>query len=156
MRSGRGLQRGIVCWCALASVSACAVGPNYHRPSAQLPGAWTSEEPWHAAAPNDAALKGDWWELFDDEILDSLVQRSLQNNQTLKVAAARLDQARSQVTVAKSYLYPDVGFGASAARAKVSANRPLSAYSTPNESTVQNDFKLGPSAARGRRLSSGR
>ena len=106
--------------------------------------AWQPPEPWHTATPNDAALKGEWWELFDDEILDSLVRRSLQNNQTLKVSAARLDQARSQVTVARSYLYPDIGLSASAARDKTSANRPLSAYSTPNQSTVQNDFQLGP------------
>ncbi len=131
-------------WFVLATLSACAVGPNYHRPTADVPAAWQPPEPWHTAIPNDAGLKGNWWELFDDVILDSLVQRSVENNQTLKVSAARLDQARSQVTVARSYLYPDIGFGASAAREKISANRPLSAYSTPNQSTVQNDFKLGP------------
>ena len=60
------------------------------------------------------------------------------------MAAAHLEQARSQVTVARSYLYPEIDLGASAQRLKVPANRPLSAYSTPNQSTVQNDFVLGP------------
>jgi NodT family efflux transporter outer membrane factor (OMF) lipoprotein len=135
---------GVLGWLVLASAAGCAVGPDYHRPEADVPPAWEPTAPWHAAAPSDAALKGNWWELFQDATLSGLVERALLANQNLRVAAARLDQARSQVTVARSYLYPDVDLQASAARAKVSANRPLSAYSVPNQSTVQNDFIVGP------------
>jgi outer membrane protein, multidrug efflux system len=109
-----------------------------------VPHAWQPTAPWREAAPSDAALKGRWWELFEDPALNPLVERALEGNQNLRVAAARLEQARSQVTVAKSYLSPNVGLDASAARAKTSANRPLSAYSTPNQSIAQNDFELGP------------
>jgi outer membrane protein, multidrug efflux system len=109
-----------------------------------MPAAWQPEGPWHEAAPSDGALKGEWWRLFQDDALDSLVQRALAGNQDLRVAAARLDQARDEVTVAASDLYPWVGLSGSAARGKTSANRPLSAYSLPNQSTVQNDFVLGP------------
>jgi NodT family efflux transporter outer membrane factor (OMF) lipoprotein len=126
-------------------LAGCAVGPDYRRAPADVPPAWQAEAPWHAAAPDDAALKGTWWELFQDSILDALVESALRSNQTLIASAARLEQARSQVTVAKSYLYPDLSFGASAARAKISANRPLSAYGVPNQETVQNAFQLGPS-----------
>ncbi|HLZ99755.1 MAG TPA: efflux transporter outer membrane subunit [Steroidobacteraceae bacterium] len=122
----------------------CAVGPDYHRPAADVPPAWRPDAPWHAAAPDDAARKGQWWEVFQDPALDPLVDQALLSNQNLKVAAARLEQARSQVTVARSYLYPGVGLQASAARTKTSANRPLASYSTPNQSTVQNNFTLGP------------
>jgi multidrug efflux system outer membrane protein len=128
-----------------AWVAGCAVGPDYQRPPADVPPAWQPEAPWHQAAPSDAALKGHWWEVFQDPALDPLVEQALLSNQNLQLAAARLDQARSQVTVARSYLYPDVGLQASAARGKTSTNRPLAAYSTPNQSTVQNDFTLGPS-----------
>jgi NodT family efflux transporter outer membrane factor (OMF) lipoprotein len=48
------------------------------------------------------------------------------------------------VKVAESDFYPTVGLSAAAARAKSSANRPLSEYSQPNTSTVQNDFIVGP------------
>ena len=128
-----------------AWAAGCAVGPDYHRPTADVPPAWQPEAPWHEAAPSDAALKGHWWEVFQDPALDPLVEQALLSNQNLQEAAARLDQARSQVTVARSYLYPNVGLQASAARSKTSTNRPLAAYSTPNQSTVQNDFTLGPS-----------
>jgi multidrug efflux system outer membrane protein len=60
------------------------------------------------------------------------------------VAAARLDQAHAQLSIARADLFPTVALGASATRAKTSANRPLSSYTIPNQSTVQNDFKIGP------------
>jgi outer membrane protein, multidrug efflux system len=122
----------------------CAVGPDYHRPTADVPTAWKPEAPWHEAAPNDDALKGSWWELFEDPTLSSLIEQSLEDNQNLRVAAARLTAARSEVTVAASALYPSVGLSAEAGRGEIAANRPLSAYNTPNASTTQNDFVLGP------------
>jgi multidrug efflux system outer membrane protein len=130
---------------ALALLAACAVGPDYRRPAAETPPAWAPVEPWHEAVPGDALLKGNWWELFQDSGLNPLVERALAGNQNLKVASARLSQAQDQLTIARSALFPTVGLSASAIRSKDSANRPLSAYSVPNQSTVQNDFKLGPS-----------
>ena len=120
------------------------MGPDYHKPGADVPPAWQPEAPWREAAPNDAALKGDWWRLFQDDALNPLVDRALTGNQNLRVAAARLDQARAQLTAAAADLYPAVGLSAAAARGRTSANRPLSAYSVPNQAIVQNDFELGP------------
>jgi NodT family efflux transporter outer membrane factor (OMF) lipoprotein len=131
-------------WTALLPLAGCAVGPDYHRPAAAVPPSWQPEAPWHEAAPSDAARKGAWWELFQDAALNPLVERALQNNQSLLVAAARLEQARSQVTVARSALFPSLTLQASAERSKLSANRPRAEYSVPNESTVQNDFAVGP------------
>jgi multidrug efflux system outer membrane protein len=135
--------RGAVWTAALLSAS-CAVGPDYHKPAAEVPPAWQPEPPWHEAEPNDAGLKGRWWELFQDPELNPLVERALANNQNLRVAAARLEQAQDQVTVAQSAYYPQVGLTASADRTKTSANRPLAEYTQPNYSTVQNNFVLGP------------
>jgi outer membrane protein, multidrug efflux system len=132
-------------WVAALFAAGCAVGPDYHRPAAEVPPAWNPQAPWREAAPDDAALKGDWWRLFEDDTLNSLVERALGANQDLRIAAARLDQAREQVTVARADLFPWVGLSASAARGKTSANRPLAAYSSPNHSTVQNNFVLGAS-----------
>jgi len=126
-------------------LAGCAVGPDYHRPSADLAPAWQPAEPWHEAAPGDTALKGRWWELFEDPALNPLVEQALAGNQNLRVAAARLEQARDQLTIARSALFPAIDLSASAVRSKVSANRPLASYSTPNQSTVQNDFAFGPS-----------
>jgi outer membrane protein, multidrug efflux system len=137
-----------IAWSGLgiaALLAGCAVGPDYRRPSADVPPSWQPEAPWHEAAPEDAALKGNWWELFQDPQLNPLVQQALAGNQNLRVAAARLEQSRDQLTIARSALFPQIELSSSASRSKDSANRPLAAYSTPNQSTVQNDFRLGPS-----------
>ena len=136
--------RNTFCWAGLCLLAGCAAGPDYRMPKTELPPSWQPEAPWHEAVPNDTALKGDWWELFQDGTLSTLVQRALTGNQNLRVAAARLDQAREQVTVGRSGLYPSVDLSATAARAKTSANRPLGSYSIPSQSTVQNNFVLGP------------
>ena len=153
-------------WLLLVPAAGCAVGPEYHRATAAIPPAWQPDAPWHEAAPSDASLKGNWWELFGDNVLNPLVEQALANNQNLKVSAARLEQARAQVIVAKSYLYPEGDATASGARARISANRPLNNYATPGTAVVQNNFALGPygklrtrlvrsDSARGRRLSGG-
>jgi outer membrane protein, multidrug efflux system len=130
---------------AAALIAGCAVGPDYHRASAEVPPAWQPEAPWHEAAPGDTALKGNWWELFHDPALNPLVEKALANNQNLHVAAARLQQSHDQLSIARTALFPAVELSGSASRAKDSANRPLAAYAEPNQSTVQNDFRLGPS-----------
>ena len=130
---------------SFALLTACAVGPNYQRPAAETPAAWTPVEPWHEAAPGDSVLKGRWWELFQDPALNPLVEQALGGNQNLKVANARLSQARDQLTIARAALFPTIDLSASAIRSKDSANRPLAAYNVQNQSTVQNDFRLGPS-----------
>ena len=140
--TGRGAVHAIA---VAALATGCAVGPDYHRPSTEMPPSWQPEAPWHEAAPGDTALKGDWWELFEDPQLNPLVAKALAGNQNLQVAASRLQQAQAQLTIARSALFPAVELSGAASRAKDSANRPLAAYSQPNQSTVQNDFLLGPS-----------
>jgi NodT family efflux transporter outer membrane factor (OMF) lipoprotein len=132
---------------AAALLGGCAVGPDYRRPTAEVPPAWRPEAPWHEAMPGDTALKGNWWELFQDPKLDALVQQALANDQNLRLAAARLEQAQDELAVSRSALFPSVGLTASASRGKDSANRPLASYSAPNQSTVQNDFRLGPTVS---------
>lgn len=124
-------------------LAGCASAPVYEKPAIDMPAAWQSNAPFQAAAPNDAALKGNWWEVFGDVQLNQLVQQALVRNQSLAAAAARLEQARSQVTVSSAGLFPQASLQAGAARQKTSANRPLNAYDVTNQSTVQNNYQLG-------------
>jgi multidrug efflux system outer membrane protein len=125
-------------------LTGCAVGPDYRRPSAEIPAAWQPTTPWQEGVPGDSVLKGKWWELFQDSQLNPLVEQALESNQSLRVAAARLEQARDQLTIARSALFPSIDLVASAARGRDSANRPLADYSVANQSTVQDDFRIGP------------
>ena len=133
--------RGLAC--ALAAVlCGCAVGPAYQRPAVEMPAAWKVEAPWREARPDDAALRGSWWKRFGDAQLDALQDEALAASPTLAAAVARLAQARAAADAASAGLFPQLSLAARAARQEISANRPLSNYSTPNFSTVQNDFAL--------------
>lgn len=124
-------------------LAGCAGAPVYQKPAIDMPAMWQSSAPFQDALPGDAALKGNWWEVFRDEQLNQLVQQTLSRNQSLAGAAARLEQARAQVTASSAGLFPQAGLQAGAARQKTSANRPLSSYNSTNQSVVQNNYQLG-------------
>src|SRR5690349_23331683 len=73
----------------------CTVGPKYQRASAPVPAKWDVPEPWREGAPKDGVPKGEWWSVFHDEELNALEKQTLDANQTIKIAAARLEQARA-------------------------------------------------------------
>ncbi len=125
-----------------ALLSACAVGPDYVKPKLDMPVAWKTEAPWREIAPDDAAAKGPWWQRFGDPQLDQLQTRALANNPTLALASARLAQARATLEGVSAARFPQLAVGTRAQRLKISADRPLSNYSSANFSTVQNEFAL--------------
>jgi outer membrane protein, multidrug efflux system len=127
---------------AVLALAGCASAPAYRRPAVEIPAAWKVQAPWRESVPNDAAARGPWWHWFADPQLDALEQRALAASPTLALAAARLAQARASVDAASAGLFPQVALTARASRAKISANRPLSSYTSPNFSTVQNESVL--------------
>jgi multidrug efflux system outer membrane protein len=132
---------------ALAALAGCAAGPAYRPPKVEVPIAWKTEPGWQVARPDDAAVRGAWWRHFGDAQLDDLEQQALAASPNLAAATARLAQARSQVDVQAAGLFPQLSASGRGARQKISANRPLTNYGSPNSSTVQNDFGLNFSVA---------
>ena len=96
-----------------AGLSACAVGPDYQRP--ELP-----VSPAFRGAAEDAASLADsaWFDVFGDPVLRQLVDEALANNRDLQVAVARVEQARYTAAIARSPLFPQLGYGGSAGRGK--------------------------------------
>src|SRR5512147_1647612 len=97
------------------ALAGCTVGPNYVRPTVPTPEAWRIDYPKAAEVAN---LK--WWEQFGDPVLNQLVDTALQNNRDLLIAAARVDQFIGALTSTGSQLYPQIGYGADATRARTS------------------------------------
>src|SRR6266850_1372389 len=89
------------------------VGPHYERPSVDSP-----EDFRGRIGPEDAASFADlpWWEVFGDPMLRHLVTQSLTGNYDLLAAVARIEQARAQVGIAASDLYPQIGYEGAAQR----------------------------------------
>jgi len=140
-RSGRGLAPRIApALLALALLEGCAVGPDYTRPMLQMPVAWKIEAPWRESIPRDLAAKEPWWLRFGDPTLNALEEQALTGSPTLAAASGRLAQARAALAASTSSLLPQVGLNLRAARQKISAERPLTNYSSANFSTVQSDF----------------
>lgn len=138
--------RGSIGLIALAcALSACTVGPDYRAPVSDAPPTWKTDSYWKLAQPSHADENPNWWTMFNEPELDGLEQQALEHNQTLAAALAHYDAAQATLANNKAQLVPELDLGASAARAKTSKNRPLSTYSTPNQSVVQNDLQVGPS-----------
>src|SRR5215475_9288261 len=109
----RGFRRKLeLCAAAVLAVSVaagCAVGHNYHRPAVQTPNSFRdlSENP---QAQAQAASLADlpWWQVFQDPQLQELIRTSLKQNYDLQIATERINEARAQVTISRSQLFPQV------------------------------------------------
>jgi len=100
----------------LAFFSACTVGPDYVRPTAEVPASYKEMEGWKVAQPKDHLMKGDWWEVFNDPFLNGLEGQVNISNQNIAVAEAQLRQARALVRIAQAGYYPTATIGASTTR----------------------------------------
>ncbi len=102
---------GLLC---LAMLAACATGNSVQKPPAiELPAAWKESAPRFAE-------DGRWWRIYDDSVLESLVDESLASNADLAIAAARVDESRALVGEAESAFFPTVDARGGASRQQVS------------------------------------
>ena len=109
----------ISCLLALtAGLTACMVGPDYHRASAPVAKQFKEQPPegWTQASPSDAAPKGDWWTDFHDPLLDELEPQVAVSNQTVRQNYATYLQAVAEVKVARAQLFPVLGVNGSVTR----------------------------------------
>jgi multidrug efflux system outer membrane protein len=104
MRPGSFLRVMAIAATGLAIVG-CTVGPNYQRPEMPKPSEYRFDAT-PAQAESMADLK--WWQVFDDPALQALIREAIADNLDLKIAAARVEEARARAGIAKSYLYPQV------------------------------------------------
>jgi NodT family efflux transporter outer membrane factor (OMF) lipoprotein len=100
--------------CALA-LSACAVGPNYHRPAAPPAPAFKEGSGWTPATPAQVS-SGSWWSIYDDPVLSSLEAQVAVSNQNLKAAVASYYAAREAAGVTRGSLFPSIGLDAGGTR----------------------------------------
>ncbi|TMG86926.1 MAG: efflux transporter outer membrane subunit [Betaproteobacteria bacterium] len=104
-----------IAWTAVA-LAGCSVGPNYVRPVAEAPPAYKEAQGWKVAEPKDQQPRGNWWEVFNDPQLSSLLTQVEISNQTLKAAEARVREARALTQAARAAFFPVVTANASASR----------------------------------------
>jgi NodT family efflux transporter outer membrane factor (OMF) lipoprotein len=98
--------------------SGCRVGPKYATPAVPAPPAFKESSPaaykstlpgaWQPARPQDAVLKGKWWEIFNEPELNALEEQLDINNQNIAQSFQNFMAARAQVSEARSQYFPTV------------------------------------------------
>lgn len=114
-------------------LAGCSLAPKLEQPTVEAPAQFKQLTPeergrWKTAQPAEAQPRGQWWRAFNDPQLEALELEALAANQSLKIAAARVAQARALVGVANAGRSPrvDAGFGPS--RIKPSGQAPSTAW----------------------------
>ena len=129
----RNTDGGTACAAAicLSLLGGCNVGPKYTPPAAPPPPAYKESSPaaysaalpgaWQPAQPQDAALKGKWWEMFNEPELNALEDRLNIDNQNIAQYFQNFMAARAQVSEARAGYYPTVTANPSVSNSRSSA-----------------------------------
>ena len=113
----------------LALLQGCRVGPRYVAPVTQAPPAF-KEAPqqsadgttWTPATPQDATLRGNWWELYNEPELNALEVKLNISNQNIAQSFQNFMAARAQVRQARAQYFPTVSVGPQYLRGRTSSN----------------------------------
>lgn len=107
-------------------VAGCNMAPTFTKPTADVPASFKEDSStndkldngklWKPAVSLAAEDKGQWWKIFNDVQLNILEEQAAGNNQSLKAAAARVEQARANVKANSADFLPNIGIGANASR----------------------------------------
>ncbi len=96
-------------------IAGCSIGPDYVRPSVDVPSSWRIDYPAAAEVANTR-----WWEAFGDPVLDELIDTSLRGNLDVRIAVARVDQFIGVLQGTRAQLFPQIGYGIDASRLRAS------------------------------------
>lgn len=141
----------------LAVLGGCSFAPKYKRPETPVPSNYKELTPdnakqldgWKTAEPKDDALRGKWWELFNDAELNGLEEQVNSSNQTVAAALANFLSARAVVKQNVSQFFPNVTLDPSVTRSRQSAARgarvssnsvTLTEFSLPIDASWEPDF----------------
>src|SRR6266436_10087902 len=131
----RNLRSVVTPGVALLAV-ACALGPDYQRPKEKIPAAYR----FKPAAGDDSFADQGWWQLYQDPTLQSLIREALDNNLDVRIAAARIDQARAILGSTRLQQLPQISASADAQRARTSAEQRI-----PGAPPISNVFSVDAS-----------
>jgi len=123
------------------SLTACgSLGPNYHRPELNTGTQFTTQTKIPAATTQGLA----WWHSFQDSTLNNLLDEAVANNQEMKLAIARVEEARGILAVTNSDAAPSIDAAMSANRNRRSGN---SSQKFPNQTLVNRNLQVGLNAS---------
>lgn len=99
---------------AASLLAGCAVGPDYKRPAVNAPAVFRGEE----TATSRAVAELTWWRVYEDATLQALIREALTNNYDLRIAVARVEEARAVAMQARSRFVPSVDYNGTVSRGR--------------------------------------
>lgn len=99
----------------------CTVGPDYSREPAPVPTHFKEIKGWKLADPRDNIDRGDWWTVYRDHALDTLLPQVEISNQTVAADAAAYEQARAIIREGQANLFPTATASYTATRTRTGA-----------------------------------
>jgi multidrug efflux system outer membrane protein len=154
-------RRATVLALVALALGACTVGPDYKRPPYPTPAAFRGQQ-----VPATELSIGDleWWRAFNDETLHELIRIAIRENYDVRIAAARILDARAQVTFSRSFQFPELNHRASAIYNRTEGERsviqpredfqPLAGFELGWELDFWGRFRRSTEAARAELLAS--
>ena len=134
---------------AMSLLAGCNVGPKYVPPTTTAPAAY-KEAPaefketgeWSVAQPQDAVLRGKWWEIFNEPELNALEEQLSVDNQNIRVSFENYMEARARVRETRSQLFPTISLGPAYTRSQSSSNLGSQAISSTSGGQQSQVFSM--------------
>jgi NodT family efflux transporter outer membrane factor (OMF) lipoprotein len=121
-------------------LTSCMIGPQYAREAAPVPVEYKETKGWKVANPSDDAARGNWWKVYRDHGLDTLLPQVEISNQTVAASAAAYEEARALIREAQASLFPTATAGYN-----VSSTRTGSLAGSSSSSASSGGFSRGTS-----------
>ena len=112
------LRLSLVTLVAVLALAGCSMAPTYERPELPVPAAWPDDVQGTTAA----AKPVDWNSFFPDERLRALIKLALEHNRDLRIATARVAEARALYGIQRADRLPTVNVGASGTNVRTPAD----------------------------------
>jgi len=125
-------------------LSGCqSIWPDYQRPKVAVPSAYDQQ-----ANQESSQLSNTWWTLYQDQVLNDLVAKAVQNNSDIKLAVARIEEADAVLREVGAALFPQIDLNSAASRTRatttgatpVFANNPSSNFNAQLRTSFELDF----------------
>jgi NodT family efflux transporter outer membrane factor (OMF) lipoprotein len=105
-------------------ITACTTPAPYQKPVMEVPAAFKESGLWKAARPDAATVPDDWWQLFNDPVLNDLQKQVVVGNENLKASAAQYQVARATLGSARAAMLPTLGANAGVSQGVLQGNGP--------------------------------
>ena len=119
-------------------ISGCAVGPNFVKPEQEVLKEYSVPDSTRIDTTRlDSLVNLNWWELFTDPVLDTLIKFALEENRDVNIAASRLEQARATMGFTEADIYPRLDIQGGAMRGNLIGG-------VIQAESIQNNFFIAP------------